>query len=89
VLLDSLVNLDAGTTNFLSGAIAQEVWGVEISLLGYRVVCQTVCVRGLKLAKLSADRVIVVTQRRSVAKSVGCFQRHLFVCLLCAINRWW
>ena len=50
MLLDSLVNLDAGTTNFLSGAIAQEVWGVEIPLLGYRVVCQTVCVRGLKLA---------------------------------------
>ena len=30
---------------------------------------------------LSAAGVSFITQRRSVAKSVGCFQRRLFVCL--------
>ena len=29
----------------------------------------------------SLSCVLFITQRRSVAKSVGCFQRHLFVCL--------
>ena len=58
---------------------------VEVARYGSKY-CSDEC--GLKLANKSVYIDILsvfsdlFTQRRSVAKNVGCFQRHLFVCVI-------
>jgi len=40
---------------------------------------------GLHSTEMNLVKVIIFTQRRSVAKTVECFQRRLFVCLLACL----